>query len=237
MSVWNNVEYYVKSGQKYYWYLESEKLMAETNNTHETNGNGSFKFSSEEFGESLNSLRDVVARANELIPKYSIARPEIDSHRKNIQAIMAASQQNQYVSEMRSVFDERREYEKKQLKASEETAANTAMTNERLNEIIDNQNKYIKILEDQIHDQKEQLEIAKLQLQALKNLFTSLEDGVSVEKELAGLIQSQIDETHPLWDYVKDKAGDIAVAGIIHGTPVLYNALKAYLMKNGIPIP
>ena len=121
----------------------------------------------------------------------------------------------------------KREREERKIKAAEETAANTAAANERLNEIIKNQNEYIKYL-------KKQLDASQLQLQALDKLFVSLEDGISVEKEFRGLIQSQIDETHPLWDYVKDKGGDIAV-GV--GTPVLYEALKMYLASKGIDLP
>ena len=46
-----------------------------------------------------------------------------------------------------------------------------------------------------------------------------------VEKEIMKLIQEQIDSNHPLWDYVKDKGGDLAVAGITAGTPVIYLSL------------
>ena len=48
------------------------------------------------------------------------------------------------------------------------------------------------------------------------------------------LIQEQIDSNHPLWDYVKDKGGDLAVAGITAGTPVVYAAIKQYLASKGI---
>ena len=55
-----------------------------------------------------------------------------------------------------------------------------------------------------------------------------------VEKEIMKLIQEQIDSNHPLWDYVKDKGGDLAVAGITAGTPVIYAAIKQYLASKGI---
>lgn len=51
------------------------------------------------------------------------------------------------------------------------------------------------------------------------------------------LIKNEIDETHPLWEYVKDKGGDIAVAGATAGIPVLYSAIRTYLLSNGIMIP
>lgn len=177
------------------------------------------------------------ADIEKLVPKVNYELPKIDLFplRESIQPVMTSYQQD--LISTPSVFEERRKFEERQIKAAEETAANTATTNERLNGIIDNQNEYIKLLKDQLHAQKQQIDTAKSQLQMLRNLFTSLEDGVSVEKELAGLIQSQIDENHPLWDYVKDKGGDIGVAGIVAGTPILYNALIAFLINNGIVLP
>ena len=68
----------------------------------------------------------------------------------------------------------------------------------------------------------------------LKNIFTSEEDGVAVEKEIMKLIQEQIDSSHPLWDYVKDKGGDIVVAGVSAGAPVIYSVIKMYFASKGI---
>ena len=51
------------------------------------------------------------------------------------------------------------------------------------------------------------------------------------------LIKKEIDETHPLWEYVKDKGRDIAVAGATAGIPVLYGAFKVYLLSKGIMLP
>ena len=196
-----------------------------------------YKANIEELNKSMNSIKDIVSRAGESLPKYSIPTVDPNLHIKNIQAVMAASQRQQHYSEVRSildVLDEKREIDKKQLKATEDTAKNTAMTNEqlamtneRLEMVVDNQGKYINILEDQ-------LRISQLKLQKLSDLFSSLEDGVAVEKEIMGQIQSQIDENHPLWDYVKDKGGDIAVT---IATPILVNAFKAFLIANGILVP
>lgn len=129
---------------------------------------------------------------------------------------------------------EKREREQRQLEAMEATANNTAETNNRLNKVIDNQNEYIETLKKQIELQKQQLEASQSQLQILTNIFTSGEDDVAVEKEIMKLIQSEVDEKHPLWDYVKDKGGDIAVAGVTTGVPVLYKAFKAFLATKGI---
>ena len=51
------------------------------------------------------------------------------------------------------------------------------------------------------------------------------------------LIKKEIDETQPLWKYVKDKGGDISVAGATAEIPVLYDAFKAYLLSKGIIMP
>ena len=48
------------------------------------------------------------------------------------------------------------------------------------------------------------------------------------------LIQNQIDTRHPLWDYIKDKGGDIAVSGITTYGPIIWSAIKAYLLSQGI---
>ena len=151
-----------------------------------------------------------------------------DRIKEATQKIQRERQHERHAEEMRRVLEESRirESEERKIKAVEETAANTEKTNQNLNEIINNQNEYIKTL-------KKQLEVSESQLQALRNLFVSLEDGVSVEKELARLVQTQIDETHPLWDYVKDKGGDVVIAG----APVLYNTLKIYLMSKGVLLP
>ena len=131
----------------------------------------------------------------------------------------------------------KREREQRQLEAIEATANNTAETNNRLNKVIDNQNEYIEALKKQLELHKKQLEMSQSQLQILTNIFASGEDGVAVEKEIMKLIQSEIDEKHPLWDYVKDKGGDIAVAGITTGGPILYKVFKAFLTTKGIVLP
>lgn len=64
--------------------------------------------------------------------------------------------------------------------------------------------------------------------------ITDFEEVVRLDTEY---ISKEIDETHPLWEYVKDKGGDIAVAGATAGIPVLYGAFKAYLLSKGIMLP
>ena len=84
---------------------------------------------------------------------------------------------------------------------------------------------------------QKQLENGQKQLEILQHIFAPGEGGVLVEKERMNLIKKEIDETHPLWEYVKDKGGDIAVAGATAGIPVLYGAFKAYLLSKGIMLP
>lgn len=138
---------------------------------------------------------------------------------------------------MKQAADEAYNNRQKMQKAIEQTAVNTAETNLQLHKVVENQNAYIDILKNQLSVQTQQLEFNEQQLSILKNIFASGEDGVAVEKEILNLIQEQIDSSHPLWDYVKDKGGDVAVAGITAGVPVLYNAIKMYLASKGIQLP
>lgn len=125
----------------------------------------------------------------------------------------------------------------KMQKAMEQTAANTAEANSQLQRVIDNQNEYIDLLKSQLATQQQQLDLDEKQLAILKNIFASGEDGVAVEKEIMKLVQEQINEDHPLWDCFKDKGGDLAVAGITAGAPVIYTAFKQYLVSKGILLP
>lgn len=122
-------------------------------------------------------------------------------------------------------------------KAIEQTAINTGETNIQLQKVVENQNEYIDILKMQLSTQKQQLELDEQQLTILKNIFASEEDGVAVEKEIMKFIQEQIDSSHPLWEYVKDKGGDVAVAGVTAGIPIIYSAMKMYLLSKGIQLP
>ncbi|MGI6678445.1 MAG: hypothetical protein ACOX2Q_05095 [Dehalobacterium sp.] len=121
--------------------------------------------------------------------------------------------------------------------AIKQTAINTGETNVHLQNVIINQNGYITILKEQIDLQNKQLELNEQQLSILKSIFSSTEDGVDIEQEILKLIQEQIDSNHPLWDFVKDKGGDVAVAGITVGAPVIYNAIKMFLSSKGINLP
>lgn len=121
--------------------------------------------------------------------------------------------------------------------AVEQTAKNTSETNVRLEKIIDNQNKHIDLLEEQLRASKEQLEVDEEQLSLLRSLFDSSQDSMEIEQEIADLIQQQIDSNHPVKEFLADKGGDIAVAGITAGVPILWSAFKAFLSTKGIILP
>ena len=125
-----------------------------------------------------------------------------------------------------------------------QTAQNTSETNEklektnaRLETIIDNQNEHIDLLKEQLKASKAQLEIDEKQLTLLRNLFDSNQDSMAVEQEIADLIQQQIDSNHPVKEFLADKGGDLAVAGITAGVPILWSAFKAFLSTKGIVLP
>ncbi|MDD6594878.1 MAG: hypothetical protein PUE27_00015 [Sharpea porci] len=148
-----------------------------------------------------------------------------------------AAESDRMIRQAQEVSEQAYQNRKRMQEAMERTAHNTDVTNERLEKMIDQQSSHIELLEKANETLQKQLETGQKQLEILQNIFASGEDGVLVEKELMNLIKKEIDETHPLWEYVKDKGGDIAVAGATAGIPVLYGAFKAYLLSKGIMLP
>lgn len=116
--------------------------------------------------------------------------------------------------------------------ANIETAENTAEMKDDIKVVIHNQNSHIALLEQQLDLQNRQIEIQKEQLQVLKDIFSSTENELEIEEQLKELVRQQIDRQHPLWDYVKDKGGDVAIAT----APVLFKAVKALLLSAGITL-
>jgi transcriptional regulator len=145
-----------------------------------------------------------------------------------------AAEQDRRMRQAQEVGEQAYQNRKRMQEAMERTAHNTDVTNKRLEKMIDQQSSYIELLEKANETLQKQLETGQKQLEILRNIFASGEDGVLVEKELMNLIKKEIDETHPLWKYVTDKGGDIAVAGATAGIPVLYGAFKEYLLSKGI---
>lgn len=163
--------------------------------------------------------------------------PSLDlSYTVNL-ASSVQTQMDESIRRAQEIGQEAYNNRQKMQKAMEQTAINTAETNVQLQEVISHQNEYIDLLKIQLSTQQEHLKLDEQQLTILKNIFASGEDGVAVEKEIMKLIQEQINSSHPLWEYVKDKGGDIAVAGITAGGPVIYTAIKQFLASKGIILP
>ena len=110
-----------------------------------------------------------------------------------------------------------------------ETAENTSEMKDDIKIVIHNQNSHIALLEEQLNIQKEQLQV-------LKNIFSSTENELEIEEQLKELVRQQIDNQHQLWDYVKDKGGDAAIAAAPTVVPVLVKAFKALLLSAGITL-
>lgn len=122
------------------------------------------------------------------------------------------------------------DYKNRNLAAVEQTAKNTKETNDRLINVIDDQHILINVL-------KEQLSLSRAQLDTLTNIFASNEDAYNCEREIAELIKKQIDDKHPLWDYVNGISQNLVAEGIIKSVPIIYSALKTYLASKGILLP
>ena len=84
---------------------------------------------------------------------------------------------------------------------------------------------------------QQSLDLQEKQLQVLKDLFASGEDGVAVQKEIMQMIIEQENDKYPIRDYLADKGGDLGVAAITAATPLVWSGIKAWLATKGIIIP
>lgn len=84
---------------------------------------------------------------------------------------------------------------------------------------------------------QQSLDLQEKQLQVLKNLFASGEDGVAVQKEILQMLIDQENGKHPIREYLADKGGDLGVAAITAATPLVWSGIKAWLATQGIIIP
>ena len=125
---------------------------------------------------------------------------------------------------------ERDARENAKLEAAQETARGVVEIKDKQDKIIDNQQMLIEY-------QKEQIAVLSQQLQVLKDLFASGEDGVAVQKEIMQMLIDQENDKHPIRDYLADKGGNLGVAAITAATPVVWSGIKAWLATKGIVIP
>ena len=138
-------------------------------------------------------------------------------------AIREAERRNQELMEQISqTARERDERENAKLEALQETARETHEIRERQDKIIDNQQLLIDY-------QKEQIAVLSQQLQVLKDLFASGEDGVTVQKEIMQMLIDQEENEHPIGEYLADKGGDLGVAAITAATPMIWSGIKVWL--------
>lgn len=77
------------------------------------------------------------------------------------------------------------------------------------------------------------------QLQVLKDLFTSGEDGVAVQKEIMQMLIDQENDKQSTREYLADcdRGRNLGVAVITAATPKVWSGIKAWLATKGIIIP
>lgn len=162
---------------------------------------------------------DLVARLTSAVENFS---PNQDI----INKVEALNQRT--IAEAAEAYENRQ----KMMAALEQTAQNTGEANAQLTVMVSQQMEHIQLLQEANQTLKQQLETQRNQLQILQDIFASNEDSVAVEKEIMRLIAEQINEKHPLWEYVKDKGGDALIAC----GPVLFEAFKGFLASKGITL-
>ncbi len=84
---------------------------------------------------------------------------------------------------------------------------------------------------------QQSMDIQEKQLQVLKDLFTSGEDGVAVQKEIMQTLIDLENDKHPIREYLADKGGDLGVAAIMAATPLVWSGIIEWLATKGIIIP
>ena len=84
---------------------------------------------------------------------------------------------------------------------------------------------------------QQSIDLQEKQLQVLKDLFASGEDGVAVQKEIMQMLIDQEKDRHPVREYLADKGGDLGVAAITVATPLVWSGIKAWLATKGIILP
>lgn len=131
----------------------------------------------------------------------------------------------------KTYFNDKVEALEKQKILDEEAIAReeskTAEIKEGFQRVSNNQGTQSALLIQVIENQNKQIETLESQLQILKNIFASGEDGVAVQKEIMKILEDNLGKDHPLLSYLADKGGDIAF-------PALFVAFKAYLVSKGM---
>ena len=110
---------------------------------------------------------------------------------------------------------------------------------------IEENNKLMKQAADEAYNNRQKMQKA-IEQTAVNTAETNLQLHKVVENQNAyiDILKNQLSvQTQQLefneqqLSILKDKGGDVAVAGITAGVPVLYNAIKMYLASKGIQLP
>lgn len=123
-----------------------------------------------------------------------------------------SKQTQQMVDEISASMDERAERTEEARQAMLNTAENTQRISANMDRVLENQ--------------LDLIDIQRSQLNTLKAIFASGEDETSVVKEILNILEKEDPEVFTL---LKDKGGDIAVAGIL-------SAIKVFLQMHGITL-
>lgn len=139
-------------------------------------------------------------------------------------------QTREITEQINRMHQERDARENAKLEAVQETARTVAEIRNKQDKIIDNQ----LVLIDY---QKEHIDVLSQQLQILKDIFASGEDGVDVQKEIMQILIEQEENEHPIRALLCDKGADLGVAAITAVVPSVLAAVRMWLAQKGIVIP
>ena len=114
--------------------------------------------------------------------------------------------------------EERSKRANETIQAIHETAENTAEMRDDLKDVIRNLNDYIILL-------KQSNQMLSDQLDALKKLFVSGEDGVAIQKEILGLIAERKIDLRAL---AADKGADAVLQTIFMLIPIAIQSLRIF---------
>lgn len=84
---------------------------------------------------------------------------------------------------------------------------------------------------------QETIDLQMSQLQTLKDIFASGEDGVAVQKEIMQMLIVKESDKHPVRKYLADKGGDLGIEAIKAVAPMIWSVIKEWLTTEGIIIP
>ncbi|MBP3233864.1 MAG: hypothetical protein J6M65_05525 [Eubacterium sp.] len=138
--------------------------------------------------------------------------------------------------EVLDAIDERNRKNEQAQQAQINAAEDIAQMKNQMNDVINNQKSQIEILQKQIQRQERTIdqlqdlnEVQSSQLQKLKEIFYSLEDGTAVDKEIMKDLEELLSK-QPGWkEFIKDKGVDVAIGGFVAILPQLLKMIGVEL--------